>query len=55
MITHIAGEEYHSADRLAELLADIAKGDRVRMAVVISERRRNIVYQQATSVALQAR
>jgi hypothetical protein len=40
---------------LAEQLADVQSGDAVNMAVFISERRGNMVLQQTTSVALQAR
>jgi len=55
VITHVAGEEFQSLNRLAEQLADVQSGDAVNMAVFISERRGNMVLQQTTSVALQAR
>jgi len=55
VITHVAGEEFQTLDRLAEQLADVQSGDAVNMAVFISERRGNMVLQQTTSVALQAR
>jgi S1-C subfamily serine protease len=55
VITHVAGEEVVSLDRLAEQLADIKAGDLVNMAVFISERRGNFTLQQTTSASLKAR
>jgi len=55
VITHIAGEEVQSLDRLAELLADIKAGDAVRLALFLMERRGNLLVQQTASVTLKAR
>jgi serine protease Do len=55
VITHVAGEEFESMDRLAEQLAGIKSGDVVRMAVFISERHGSFALQQTTSVVLKAR
>lgn len=55
VITHLAGEEIQSLERLAEQLADIKSGDAVSMAVFISERRGSFTLQQTTSVTLKAR
>ncbi|MCS7049725.1 MAG: trypsin-like peptidase domain-containing protein [Verrucomicrobiae bacterium] len=54
VITHIGGEEFQSWDRLGELLADVQRGDRVPMVVLVSERRGNFLLQQTTSVTLVA-
>lgn len=54
IITHIGGEEFQSWDRLSELLADIQRGDRVTMVVLVSERRGNFLLQQTTTVTLTA-
>jgi S1-C subfamily serine protease len=55
VITHVAGEEFQSVDRLAEQLADLKAGDAVNLAVFVSERRGNLVLQQTLSVTLNAR
>lgn len=54
VITHIAGEEFQSLDRLAEQLADVNAGDAVPLVVLITERRGNFMFQQTTSVTLKA-
>lgn len=54
IITHIGGEEFQSWDRLAEMLADVQRGDRVSMVVLVSERRGNFLLQQTTTVTLTA-
>ncbi|HUJ11471.1 MAG TPA: trypsin-like peptidase domain-containing protein [Verrucomicrobiae bacterium] len=55
VITHVGGEEIQSMDRLAEQLADIKAGDYVTMAVLISERHGDTVWQQTSNVTLKAR
>ncbi len=55
VITHVAGEEIDSLERLAEQLADIQPGDPVLLAVVVSERRGSITIQQTGKVTLKAR
>jgi serine protease Do len=55
LITHLAGEEIQSIDRLAEQLADLQPGDAVSMVVFTSERHGAITFQQTTSVTLKAR
>ncbi len=55
VITHIGGEPIESADRLAEQLADVQSGEAVSMAVIISERRGNVLLQQTTSATMKAR
>ncbi len=55
VITHVAGEEIDSLERLAEQLADIQSGDPVLLAVVVSERRGSITIQQTGKVTLKAR
>jgi serine protease Do len=55
VITHVAGEEVQSLDRLAEQLADIKPGDTVSMVAFISERRGNVTFQRTSSVSLKSR
>ncbi len=55
VITHIAGEEVQSLDRLAERLSDLKTGDTVSLALFVIERRGNLILQQTVSVALKAR
>jgi S1-C subfamily serine protease len=55
VITHVGGEEVQSMDRLAEQLADVKPGDTVSMAVLVSERHGNVMWQQTTSISLKAR
>ncbi len=55
VITHVAGEEIQSLDRLAEQIADLNPGDAVPMAVVITERRGNYILHQTASVTLTVR
>jgi serine protease Do len=55
VITHVGGEEIESMDRLAEQLADVKSGDNVSMAILVSERRGNMMWQQTTNVTLKAR
>jgi len=55
VITHVGGEEIQSMDRLGEQLADIKSGDSVTMAVLITERRGNMLFEQTTNVTLKAR
>jgi len=55
VITHIAGEEIQSPDRLAEQLGDLKTSDAVSMALLIVQRRGNLTLQQSASVVLKAR
>ena len=55
VITHVGGEEFQSVDQLAEQLAGIKSGDKVSMAVYMSERRGSMMFQQTTSISLKAR
>ncbi len=55
VITHVGGEEIQAMDRLAEQLADVKTGDNVSMAVLVSERHGNMMWQQTTNVTLKAR
>jgi serine protease Do len=55
VITHFAGEEVESLDRLAEQLADVKTGDTVSLAVFVSERRGGYTLQQTGKVTLKAR
>jgi S1-C subfamily serine protease len=55
VITHVGGDEVQAMDRLAEQLADVKSGDNVTMAVLVSERRGNMMWQQTMNVSLKAR
>ncbi len=55
VITHVAGEEVQSLDRLAEQLMDLKSGNNVTMALYIVQRRGNLLLQQTASVTLKAR
>jgi len=55
VITHVAGEEVQLMDRLAERLGDVKTGDAVSLAILLMERRGNLLIQQTVSVALKAR
>jgi serine protease Do len=55
IITHWAGEEIESLDRLAEQLADLKSGDTVSLVIVVSERRGAVLLQQTGKVTLKAR
>jgi S1-C subfamily serine protease len=55
VITQVAGEAVASMDRVAEQLEDVKTGDMVSMAVVVNERRGNVLLQQTANVSLQSR
>jgi S1-C subfamily serine protease len=55
VITHIGGEEFQSMDQLAERLAGIKSGDKVSMAIFVTEQRGGFTLTQTTGVTLQAR
>jgi S1-C subfamily serine protease len=55
VITHVAGEEVQSLERLAERLGDVKSGDAVSLAIFLMERRGNLLIQRTVSVALKAR
>ena len=55
VITQVAGEGVASMDRVAEQLEDVKAGDMVSMAVVVTERRGNILLQQTANVSLKSR
>jgi serine protease Do len=55
VITHVAGEEIDSLERLAEQLADLQSGDPVSLAILVSERRGSLTVQQTGKVTLRAR
>ena len=55
VITQVAGEAVASMDRVAEQLEDVKAGDMVSMAVVVSERRGNVLLQQTANVSLKSR
>jgi len=55
VITHVAGEEVHLMERLAERLADLKSGDAVSLAIFLVERRGNLLIQRTASVTLKAR
>jgi S1-C subfamily serine protease len=55
VITQVAGEAVASMDRVAEQLEDVKTGDMVSMAIVVNERRGNVLLQQTANVSLQSR
>jgi S1-C subfamily serine protease len=55
VITQVAGEAVASMSRVAEQLEDVKTGDMVSMAVVVNERRGNVLLQQTANVSLQSR
>jgi serine protease Do len=55
VITQVAGEGVASMDRVAEQLEDVKADDMVSMAVVVTERRGNVVLQQTANVSLKSR
>ncbi len=55
IITHIAGEEFSTSDRLIHKLIDVEVGDSIRVAILIIERRRNLVLHRSVSAELIAR
>jgi serine protease Do len=55
VITQVAGETVASTDRVAEQLEDVKAGDMVSMAVVVSERRGNVLFRQTANVSLKSR
>ncbi len=55
VITHFGGEGIQSLDRPAEQLADMKSGDTVSIVVFISERQRNVTFQQNVPVSLKSR
>jgi serine protease Do len=55
VITHIAGEEIDSLERLAEQLSDTKTGDAVSFLIVVNERRGGFMVQQTGKVTLPVR
>ena len=55
VITQVAGEEVASMDRVAEQLEDVKAGDMVSMAVIVTGRRGNVLFQQTANVSLKSR
>jgi S1-C subfamily serine protease len=55
VITHFAGEEIQTGDRLGEQLTDLKSGDKVSLAIFVVQRRGNLTLQQTGAVTLPAR
>src|SRR6266404_9947618 len=50
VITQVAGEGVASMDRMAEQLEDVKAGDMVSMAVIVAERRGNVLLRRTANV-----